>query len=474
MTYQMRFRNRNQTTPIGRRKKDNFGLVSGTCQNAPQYGWTSGGDTGTLNALTKVDTIDDVAGDPPQRKLGTAGFKFHPLTRVTSELIGDGSFNWRVRGISPICTGGAEKFESFRECTGLSASLLWSGLAFPMDGEHLRLDLMPMPNEKIAQLKDLAETACLAKRGKYGESNLYESLAEIDKTLSMAKDILHRARRIQDTAFFGAKGSSRARQFTNEAAGQYLATRYGFAPLVKDLEAILVGLEKPLGKITQRSIASEQWQSQQTTLLPDRIDADTVVFGETKTVKHSLYVKAISLDSAEVNVLQRLGLGWKDFISVPWELLGYSFVADWFANFGDVISGMVPDIGISHIGACTVVRWECEETVSWLLKGLAAGAGTSELLSANAPGPITRKTAVTIRTTGLPSPRLQWRSDFKFDNATRVLDAVSLFTARAAKVRSALAPTRAKPIARLKSRNWKDEAGISRQQGIRSADQFYG
>jgi len=323
-----------------------------------------------------------------------------------------------------------------------------------------------MPSDDITRLSTLAQTKVLAQRGKYGESNLYESLAEIDKSLGLLKDIFERASRIQDGIFKSSKATSRLRSLSNHAAGIYLLTRYGFGPLVQDVVGILKALDKPLGQMLKSTRAKEEWSSQQTATLPDFVDAGTAVFGRTKTTTHKVTVRALSLDNVNITPLGRLGLGVKDFISVPWELASYSFVYDWFANLGDYLGAMVPDIGLSNVGGCVTVEWECVETVTYSGRSASANGGVS-ILSITPPPPFTRTIKYKSRTPGL-NPGLSWQSDFKFDKLTRCLDALALFSAGLAKVRNpnVFQPRPAKPESR--------EVGkVDQRAGVRSAFDYF-
>jgi len=484
--FQSRYRNRNALVDFGKREIKQFGgNPSQTCTVSPS--WFTAAISGQVILPVVIETMDDVAGDPPPRRKrgqlsGPRGtkredFRFHPMTKVKAEVKMGNPLGWTIRHSSQVCPGqaGAANVLVQRVPSG-ATELTVAGLALPMvtaqvDNQfrdYLDMRFVPFPTEQAERLRALTETACTGNRGKVGETNLYESLAEVDKTFGMLKDILERARRIQTTMFKGVKGSTRLRSFTNEAAGQYLATRYGFMPTLKDADAILVGLETPLGNKAVSTRAKESWKSETKETLTDFVDSGLLVFTREKTTRHELIVRSVSVDSVEITRLGALGLGYKDLWSLPLELVSYSFVADWFANLQDAISSFAPDIGVSNIGQCTTIEWNCVETVEYKLKGIAPGAGSDvEIQQCTTPGPVVRTIHYKSRDTGpFPElPRLRWKTDFKFVNPLRCLDSLALFANAAAKIKANLIPSSQELALATRRRT-------PSQKGVRSSGDF--
>lgn len=467
--YLLRFRNRNARALLGVRKVEQFSTPGGSCGGAGPS-WTVTAQSVDSPVVTTVDTIDDVGNDPPDRKLGPAGYKFHPMIRTIASVTGGATSVWTVQYIAKTCANLPTQHNvQVRRIPGGNQGINSSNLHLPLMGasdEHLDYSQLPYPNAMVAQLRDLAETACLAQRGKLGDTNLWETLSEVDRSLGTVRDLLQRARNIQSIAFYGRKGSSRARQFTNESAGQYLATRYGFQPLVKDIEAILVGLEKPLGKRLHTTRTRQVWSETTNSPLSDMNDSGHVVFTRTLTRKQSLVVKAMSLDSVDITLFGALGLGFKDLWALPLELTTLSFVGDWFANIGDFVSALAPDVGFSNVGSCTTVEWECEETITFGVKGLdPSKVGVTTIAGITPPSPVTRRIYRKERFVGLQGPTLQWKLDFKFSNPVRVLDAVALIASLTARTKADLKPSPMDEILRLRRRN-------PSQRGRRSQDDY--
>jgi hypothetical protein len=468
--YADRFRSR-ETLGISKAVKVlELSRISGGCDLANPITWHPyyTGTDSTFRAF--VENIDDVTGDSPRPSLGVAGYKFHPLTHVKVTFEGaNGEGAYTIRAVNPDCSGlpGEYKRQYSRIPSGYASAHAWSTLAIPMIGNRVNLGLLPLPSARISDLMTLAETSTLNERGRFGESNLFESIGEVDKTLGMLKDIFQRAHRIYHDAFLGKRGLSRVRALSDEAAGQYLLTRYGFKPLLADIEAVLLGLEKPLGRRLKTTRQTESWSDKQTSSLPLlNVDGNWSV-GRTLNTSDELSVRSMSLDHVDLTLMRNLGLGYKDLITVPWELKSHSFIVDWFANIGDFLGALVPDVGISNIGMCSTVRWVRKDQVVFSSMGVAPGRVDIELLSGSVPPPITRTIEYTRRTVGRFVPGLRWQSDFKFDKLTRSLDALALLSAAAKRV------TKANPGLSPAKRLAADRRRNPSQRGRRDAADFF-
>lgn len=463
--YQQRFRHRNVLQTDGNNLRYEQYSNGGACSSSPS--WTSYYSATPGINYASIDHMDDIIGNPPLPSQGLAGYKFNPMSKTKGVYSGSGDAGWLVQNVAFACDGYPTKHQTqFRRAGSSNASRAWAGLEIPLSADRVRLDLVGYPASEVIRLQDLAETAVLAQRGKYGEGNLYESLAEVNKTFGMLKGITDTARRIQDAIFFKKGGVERFRHLSKTAADQFLAIRYGFAPILRDLNAIHVGLEKPLGHKLITTKKSGFWDSVTNTAMTDLNDADTIVYSRNRTTNQKLKVTAMSLDNCELTRMNLLGLGWKDLLSVPWELKSHSFVVDWFVNLGDFLGSFVPDFGISNIGTCVIVEWERKDVVSYGYKGQSpAKVGNQTVLSATAPPPFTRTIIHKSRVIKPLSAYLRFKSDFKFDKLTRSLDALALFTQQASKIKASGDMSALDEIIKLRRRN-------PSQRGVRKAVDF--
>jgi hypothetical protein len=134
----------------------------------------------------------------------------------------------------------------------------------------------------------------------------------------------------------------------------------------------------------------------------------------------------MSLDEVDVSFANNLGLSTRGFLLLPWQLLSYSFVADWFANFSDYISASLPSFGYKQLGSCLVeervigngytLNYTNENPTNYTMN--TAPNGTVGIIS------------VTKRRTALEPAGLVIKNDFRFDKFTRLADALTLFSSR--------------------------------------------
>jgi len=257
-----------------------------------------------------------------------------------------------------------------------------------------------------------ASTSVLSERGRAGTSNLYESLAEYEQLLRLLPGVFSSMR----TALLAKNVLSRAKA----AGGAYLAYRYGIKPFISDVEQILTGMDARTGRqrFSSRSNLS---------LSGTVVSTSSGVFGgmqnytRTQTLTENVEVRAMSLDEYYVTQLDNLGLAFKNLATVPWELVPFSFVADWFANVGDLIGSLVPSPGVNQLGGCVTVKRS--RLLDVRDSNAQAVSGTTNVVPYSA-----RKSATDIIRSrgGLVCPGFVIRSNFRFDHITRSLDAISL------------------------------------------------
>lgn len=133
----------------------------------------------------------------------------------------------------------------------------------------------------------------------------------------------------------------------NRLADNWLEYTYGWKPLVQDVYGALQAYQKGLTQGGRRISASSGGQPRPKTRLARSNDAVAL---NSKRLTSSAYVSG-TVSNPLARSLNELGL--LNPAALAWELLPFSFVADWFLPTGDILTALTAGIGISGLSACT-------------------------------------------------------------------------------------------------------------------------
>lgn len=275
-------------------------------------------------------------------------------------------------------------------------------------------------DDELARVKIQVSTEVLAKRG-VADSDLWESLAEYKQTLALLDEPLSRLGRVVSDAASSIERNRFARDSLNRVAGGYLLYRYGISPLVKDIQNVLAGLKKASGQKRVTKRASETLHAFQSiagsVTSPAYLKVD-----HSNVVTDSVSIRGMSLDAGTISLANNLGLSSKGLITLPWQLMSYSFVADWFLNIGDYLQSQVPAFGWTALGSCLVTR---RTTSNVYTLGQVTVLDPQWVHHIKPSGSISVTRVETVREP-LAKSGVVVQSDFKFDSITRSLDALAL------------------------------------------------
>lgn len=215
----------------------------------------------------------------------------------------------------------------------------------------------------------------------------------------------------------------------SDASSRWLQYRYGIIPLLGDVEALhdifYVDALEPIGT----SLMSTRYRIKTDARVggtPD-LRGSMSVSGTSKIVAEvKLYYKTSSINELKI---KRLGLSLRDMPSTIWELIPFSFVIDWFVNFGDYFSALSASYGLSFAYGYFAVKEEIEDETVFAdsVNGQVAPMATESGDHNKAK----RKYGVFNRTvySSFPTPNLP-SFKFPFDSFMdkRLADTVSLLT----------------------------------------------
>lgn len=424
-----RVRQKDERTPTGPNSYQVYSKSS--CANASpvwsQYYSSAGTNKGRFVQMT------DVVGNAPNRRLGWRGYTFNAMTSISVDIDSGSGVDWETGTILNTCTAVPSEAYSQkyrRVSSGFTTGRHYSRFGYPLT-VNLSLDTLGIVSYRdLARASALASAAVNSKRGRGGgDTNLYESLAEANKTLRLLASYLEQARKLAKSA-----QQLNPREFLRGASSIYLMTRYGFSPTVKDVFSTLEGLRTILGDILETNRASAQIAdviSQSTTFN----DVDTYDIQGAIVSTFTTTARCTALDHYTKSKFDALSLSFKNFATVGWELVPYSFVVDWFVNVGDLIGSLIPNFGVTSVGSCTAVT--VERTDVYSSTGYTLKQGTQYVITPPTGATCKKVSRAYLRSIGLPTPSLAVKVDFRFDHITRALDASALLVQQLRKVPAA-------------------------------------
>jgi hypothetical protein len=353
---------------------------------------------------------------------------FSSLQRKGLTVFNDMSYEKQESVIVTSGTGGEFERDAVTiTCSGIGRKFSvkhdgnwFARLVRPSDSSQ-PLSVFPVHSSSdVQELQKEVSTRCLARRG-MSDSNLFESVAEIRQTLKLIKRPLDSLNKLLSRAS-SLKGRAKS------ASEAWLTYRYGVMPVVRDIGAVIQGLKEKVGNVRRTTRASGNLSryaySSQSYVLGS--PAYTLLYGIQKT--DEVIVRAMSLDEYVVSLYENIGFTTKGLVTLPWELIPYSFVADWFVNLGDFLQALVPLPGVQQLGSCLTTR----RVITNIYSPISMNRSTYVTLRQISGSCLSRLTTK-VRTQLFP-PSLVVKSDFKFDDATRLADSLALIVQKMGRV----------------------------------------
>lgn len=346
---------------------------------------------------------------------------FNPMEFCEQSLdIGIGDYQ-ELESTTTSCSGYPTAYKQRRRTYlsgGLTLGRKIGGLSYMIkpDGQCLPPTWI-ISHDQVEHAIVEATTAALSDRGR-SDANLWEAFAELDKSVNIVSDAL-------DAMKKGLSLRSGLIRRAKAASNAYLLWRYGISPLYHDLQAALKGLEEAVGRVRKTS-RGKVVDSSNKTISGFSSAWDFANYTGQHSYTESLNIRVSVLDEFEATAAFNAGFSLKDLATLPWELVPYSFVADWFTNIGDYIGALTPLVGVKLLGSSTVV--ERVQTVSYSATSVTGSSGYN-VLTPCVPG-ITRVIRHKTRVPNHRVPGLVIRSNFGFSKLTRCLDSISLITQR--------------------------------------------
>jgi len=382
--------------------------------------------------LGEYKTITDVV-TPNWRKKKGKKFVINPYSVFTQKIEVVGSSDLTLTTVANACTNPAIK--GWTHDYGHHFTCFLAPTAPPSGGT-------PLSAERVQSLAKEVWTRCMSQR-QSGNANFMESLAELDRTWDMLSRPMQSAIRLIDhlrrqgkrvrrnrrnTSITYSRSNVRSEEFAVFTFDEWLRFRYGISPLINDAKAIMKALR------TQYDQKPEVHRSLSTGQL-DGSDFVTGILTSThydinyqRITRHSVKMRAFFYDRYRQDPFQTLGLTFHNLVGVPYELMRYSFVLDWFVNLGDLIYANAPRVGIESIGGGLT---QIDERTSVWSPTSTVSKGSVYTLTGGASDQLKVTTRSQARHPGITlSTGIVIKNDFRFDGFTRAADAASLLMQR--------------------------------------------
>jgi len=414
MSVVSRYRSMGQrTTPITLTESYNYTTCANRAPHSVPYtaGWFQGYTKTMWDAVT-----------PDWRKKKGKSFVFNDcfITEKDYRIIGSSSYT--LTAVSPTCTGPNLYGTDTQTGSVFTSYVSWNNA--PSHGAGIQVDV-------ITAAIDEVWTGCRAKRGQ-GQANLLEDLAEMEKTfrmlhspmenvVSLVKALRRNGKRLKSYQ----KVNANSKAVIVFSSSEWLRFRYGIMPLVSSIQAIKKALETGYSKKPTVHTARANKDLRNYTTSTAHYSDSAINFDHRKTTIAYMKVRASYSDSYTFGPLNDLGFNFRDLIGLPWELLRYSFVVDWFVNIGDFFYANIPRPGFVELGGGVTTDYTYVTT--WAASsGLTATTPTVRTVSGSMSDTIYLKDRNYSRFVPSSSASIVIKQDFKLDEFVRAADAISV------------------------------------------------
>lgn len=163
-----------------------------------------------------------------------------------------------------------------------------------------------------------------------------------------------------------------AKEINELVTSNWLRYRYGIMPNLYLLEDLLVGEKVWLKRATARGFTNYHSAGSYEVAKSGTFYSDIHTIDEV----YDVTVRAGILYRPDP--INRFGFSWRRLLPAAWELIPFSFVADWFVNFGSVISAKSMAIGVKQLAVWTAY-YETYERTSTLESTWKSPSGYSNL-----------------------------------------------------------------------------------------------
>lgn len=387
---------------------------------------------GPAAIVGRYDSMSDIVTPGFHRRSAAGEIIISPMTKVSIEHSASGDYSMTKRKVNTSfgCTVAPQCWE-IKDYRGPWGHWLLTGS--PVGGSVLSQS-SALSQSEIDSANSAAATSAWAGTSHHS-ADVLQDLAEIRQLLNMVRDplqtghrlmdrILSKGRRPSTSGIKGAVGA--AYDVYSYASSMWLQYRYGIRPLVSSIGGIIKELEKferPY-RNTSRGSYSVFASRVDTGQFTNNASINDYVYnyGDSYKVSTGIIIDEI------VGMAKGLGVDASGMLALPWELVPYSFVADWFANVNDFIRAAVPFMTQRPVG--TWIKTVRTQTTTFQIVNSVAATPSQFLLLRPANELRSSTWITTTRKPGIPGPSLTFKpqSISSVLSDARLIDSLTLLT----------------------------------------------
>lgn len=206
---------------------------------------------------------------------------------------------------------------------------------------------LALPNCNVNQMIDLAVTDAHA-RVDTSDAAALVTAGELNETIEFIYDTSKRLLKIYKAIRKLDVSAMRKQISGSELAKRYLEYRYAIRPLVSEIDTYVKALTST-SKSTRQTYRSFVPFSK-TTYGSEYLAYTDGTFGKVyarEKVSRTVMVRAGVLCAVDKSKLDRWGFSKP--IDALWDLIPFSFIADWFFNIGSTIASFTPELGLEQL-----------------------------------------------------------------------------------------------------------------------------
>jgi hypothetical protein len=358
---------------------------------------------------------------PGFKQLQAKGLTFVKPMRTTQEFQTISGTWSRVRSVAESC--GATHAHNEEDISGPYG---FSGVFAP--GNWTLPPIALLTDSEIKSAIDVAATRAWSKSSGH-LAEILTDIAEMRQTIQLLtkpwSSMLPLIRAITSARKGGGGGIKGIGKGAGASARDvWLQYRYGVRPLVSSVTGIMKALDKPI------AIKRETYRASNTISKMGTVNGTFASWstscGYSDVRQDIVDVRAGILMQEALDLPSTLGVDGAGLLSTPWELIPFSFVADWFINVGDFLGAMVPYLSKNPIGTWYTVKRT--QTRVWKITSTTA-VNPSSYTIVRPANEIRAMTLITkYRVPGLPAPSLTLKPQAirSIINDLRIIDAMAL------------------------------------------------